>query len=176
MFSKPPLSYFKSFDLRDWPQDREQLASFGKDDISALVDHYMVILTEDEQTSIKAEWVALKSRISPRARNTRSGKDVLDVYTDILRIAPSNLDNIAILIKLMMTISVSTAVVERGFSALNRLKTSLRSTMSQECLRSHLMISINTPPVAEYNAADAAIQTWMDSGKGTRHVHGHNKD
>jgi len=46
------------------------------------------------------------------------------------------------LVKLYLTIPVTTATAERAFSALNRLKTALRSTMSQQrlnhCLLAHI--------------------------------------
>ena len=42
----------------------------------------------------------------------------------LLKTAPDSIEAILELIKLILTISVSTAEVERGFSSLNRIKTS----------------------------------------------------
>lgn len=172
-FYSPPLKHFKVFDIREWPQEREQLASYGKNDISALVEIFKCVLSDEECNAIKAEWTSVKSRLTSKANNVQSGTDVVDVFSNILLINPPNLKNIITLIKLMLTISVSTAVVERGFSSLNRIKTSLRSTMTQECLKNHLMVSINTPSVRNFEATEDVLNTWMESGKGTRHIHGH---
>ena len=50
----------------------------------------------------------------------------------LLKTAPDSIEAILELVKLILTISVSTVEVNRGFSSLNRIKKSQQSTMSQE--------------------------------------------
>ena len=80
-----------------------------------------------------------------------------------------------ILIRIMMTVSCSTATVERGFSALNRIKTAQRTQIFQAALTNHLMVSVNTPNVADFYGSiiDEPIHTWMNASKCTQHVHRH---
>ena len=79
----------------------------------------------------------------------------------ITKTAPYSIKTILELVKLILTIDVSTAEVERGFSSLNGIKTFQWSIMSQECLRSHLMINKLSPEVGVYDASDTnAIGTW----------------
>lgn len=172
-FDNPPLSLFSIFDCREWPTTRENLAVYGNDKIPDLVEHFKQLLTEDEANCMQMEWCALKGRVKERAKDAKTSQDVLNIYGHIIRLAPDNLVNIIILVNIMMTISVSTAIVERGFSALNRIKTPQRATMSQECLQSHLMISLNTADISDFTASEREVECWMDSGKGTRHLHGH---
>ncbi len=170
-FDAPPLSHFKVFDCREWPTSRDELSVYGDDDITALIDHYKEVLTDDEKENIASEFCGLKSRLKDRRMRTSS--DVLSAYTGLIRLAPLNLKHIITLIKIMMTLSVSTAEVERGFSALNRIKTPQRATMSQPCLQNHLMVSMNTAEVGKYDAGTHEINHWLSSGKGPKHVHGH---
>ncbi len=174
-FDKPPLTHFKAFDCRQWPSERSALAVYGDEAISCISEHYSDLLTDQEKSdgTLKGEWCALKSRLREPATQMRTSQDVLKSYSAILRVAPDNLANISTLVKIMMTISSSTAIVERGFSALNRIKTPQRATMSQECLQNLLMVSLNTAEVGEFDADTRIVHNWMSSGKGTKHVHGH---
>jgi hypothetical protein len=47
------------------------------------------------------------------------------------------------LLKIVMTIPVSTCTAERSFSALRRIKTYLRSTMTQQRLNDHMIVHVN---------------------------------
>jgi hypothetical protein len=47
------------------------------------------------------------------------------------------------LLKIVMTIPVSTCTAARSFSALRRIKTYLRSTMTQQRLTDHMIVHVN---------------------------------
>ena len=53
------------------------------------------------------------------------------------------------LLKLYMTIPVTTSTAERTFSTMRRIKTYLRSTMTQERLNHSFMLNAHKPRVAE---------------------------
>ena len=173
-FDEEPLSLFRVFDCREWPTSREQLATFGNNEIRSITRIFKTVLedTETEQ-AILSSWSSLKSRGKDLAEKARNSQDVLSFYVKMHQLNLSSLVAINRLVKLMLTISDSTAAVERGFSTLNRIKTPQRSQMSQECLRNHMIVSMNTPEVGVFNASKRVVQIWMDTGKGTRHVHGH---
>lgn len=54
---------------------------------------------------------------------------------------PSSYDQLRQLYRIAMTLPVTTASVERGFSKLSTVKTKLRSTMTQDRLESLLLAS-----------------------------------
>ena len=65
------------------------------------------------------------------------------------------------LLKIFYTIPVTTATAERSFSALRRLKTFLRSTMSQERLNHTMLLYVHkgrTDPIDAVNIARLFIQ------------------
>ena len=65
---------------------------------------------------------------------------------------------------MLCDISVSTGEVEQGFSCLNRIKSDTRATMTQDCLRSLIMVKGATPDVSEYSAEETkVIKIWETS-------------
>ena len=109
------------------------------------------------------EWNALKGQLFQKSKAVKTSQEVLEGWQMLIKTAPETIATILELVKLILTISVSTAEVERGFSSLNRIKTSQRSIMSQECLRSHLMINRNTPEVGIYDASETnAMDKWSN--------------
>ena len=61
------------------------------------------------------------------------------------------------------TYPVSTAACERGFSAMNLAHTNVRNRLCGETVSSLLMININGPILADFNARKYAI-TWLKKG------------
>ena len=70
---------------------------------------------------------------------------------------------------LITTISPTTAECERGFSTVNNIKTTARTSMKQEALSSLVRIKVDGPHLMEYNPTESIIN-WLNSGKGTRHI------
>ena len=72
----------------------------------------------------------------------------------------------------MLTISLTTAECERGFSSVNNIKITARTSMKQEALSSLVRIKVDGPDLMEYNPTESIIN-WFNSGKGTRHIKRH---
>ena len=66
----------------------------------------------------------------------------------------------------MLTISLTTAECERGFSSVNNIKITARTSMKQEALSSLVRIKVDGPDLMEYNPTESIIN-WLNSGKGT---------
>ena len=82
------------------------------------------------------EWNALKGLLFKQTKSVKKKnvfKDVLEGLHMLLKAALDSMKTIFGLVKLTLTIRFSTAGDERGFSLLNRIKTSQWSIMSQEC-------------------------------------------
>lgn len=70
------------------------------------------------------------------------GRSSEEVFASIFKSLASQCNNFLLLAEIVLTWPLSTAVVERGFSSMNRVKTLLRSSMSLENLDDILRISI----------------------------------
>ena len=94
------------------------------------------------------------------------------VFRDMLLMPPESCKKFMALIEIMMTISMSTAVVERGFSHMNIVKSSTRTLLGNDTLNNLLEIKLNGESIKEFNP-DEAIIHWLDTGSKMRHINGH---
>jgi hypothetical protein len=94
------------------------------------------------------------------------------IYKSLLK--KPNIPNMRKLVELMLVISPSTAECERGFSQMKLIKTELRNSLTDDSLRILMTIKHHGPSLEDFNA-DRAINYWLGSCKGTRHVGGHAK-
>ncbi|XP_053398529.1 zinc finger protein 862-like isoform X1 [Mercenaria mercenaria] len=85
---------------------------------------------------------------------------------------PASITNILVLLKIMITVSPSTAECERQFSAMKLIKSARRSHMNQDTLEALMRVHADGPPAALFDP-QPAIHHWMSSGPGTRHLGGH---
>ena len=74
----------------------------------------------------------------------------------------------------MMTLSMSTAIVKRGFSHMNIVKSATRTSLGNNSLNDLLEIKINGPSLASFKA-DQAIIHWLDKVNGKRRMNDHIK-
>ena len=163
----PPLSDFAIFNFTHWPYDVTELTTFGKENLERLITQFAPLLSEEEVDAIPREWLAFKMHV----RKLRTSNPLF-VFRDLVRLPPTDFKHILPLIEIMLTLSMRTAVVERGFSHMKNIKDPTHTLLGSNNLNNLLEIKINGPSLDDF-APEAAILHWMDKGKGTRHVNGH---
>ncbi|XP_070550348.1 zinc finger protein 862-like [Ptychodera flava] len=161
------LSLLVVLDFHKWPINNEELAVYGNEEIHKLVVQLESCFTDEDRQCIDREWLFLKMYIRPLRSN-----DLLDVYSGLLRLKPNTMLHILKVIEFVLTISPSTASCERGFSNMNNVKTSLRTSLTQQALADQLHIVCEGPSLADFNA-DKAVNHWLTCGTGERHLSGH---
>ena len=71
--------------------------------------------------------------------------------------------------QICLTQPLSNAVVERGASAVKRIKTRLRNSLKNDMLASLMQMSLNGPPLSDFDAAKPLLVTasrvWRDTHK-----------
>ena len=163
---KPPLADFKVFNFTQWPYDRAQLVKYGVEEVQRLVEHFAPLLTEEEVDAALEEWLVFKLHVS----NLRT-TDLRTVYRDLLIQPPVTMKHFLPLIEIMLTHSMSTARVERGFSHMNIIKSSGRSQLRNDSFNNCMEVKINGPNLEEFQS-DAAVLHWLNNG-GYKHYNGH---
>ena len=106
-----PYSDFKVFNFMQWPYDQVHLCSYGVDEVQRLVDHFAPLLTKEEKDLAVNEWLNFKLHV----RHLRK-EELRVVYRDLLIQPPVTMKHFLPLVEIMLTISMNTAQVERGFS------------------------------------------------------------
>ena len=162
----PPYSDFKVFNFMQWPYDKVELVSYGMVEVNRLIQHFTPVLTEEEIESALHEWLAFKIHVS-NLRHTQ----LRIVYRDLMN-PPVSMKHFLPLLEIMLTLSMSTAQVERGFSHMNIIKRADQSNLANDSLNNCMEIKINGPADIKDFTANAAIDHWFNSG-GPRHLDGH---
>ena len=163
----PPLSDFSVLDYRQWPYHREELVHYGKPSIQRPVQQFAPVLTAEEVYPASREWLDFKLIVSKLRTSCPR-----DVYRDMLILPPRTIQHFLPLIEIMLSFSMSTAIVERCFSSMNVVKAERRTHLGNDTLNDLLEIKINGPSLADF-IPEEAISHWMNKGKGTRYVNGH---
>ena len=139
----------------------------GKEELVRLVNHFAPILTKEEVAAAPGAWTAFKIHVDQL--RTTSPKEV---FKNLLLGSPQRLKCILPLLEIMLTISMSTAIVERGFSHMNIIKGVTRTRLGSETLNDLMEIQINGPSLSDYEPESSIIH-WLDKCPGTRHLDGH---
>ena len=147
-----PLSDFAVLDYRQWPHDKTKLALYGKEKLESLVKHFTPVLTEEEVNFIPREFADFKVCVS-KQKATKPNV----VFRDMLLMPPESCKHFMSLVQIMLTISMSTAVVERGFSHMNIVKSSTRTLLGNGTMNNLLEIKLNEPSTKDLYPASAIL-------------------
>jgi hypothetical protein len=169
-------------DPSSWPDTPDRFLKYGDQEMRAIGEHFFERLRRLETFSssdgegsdaedslptkdvvvatLVREWLRFKKK---KCKHLSSVGSFLSCAQFILRF-PELFPTLGFIVKIIMVLPTSTACCERGFSALNRIKTKRRSCLEAESLEDCVTASLLLPPLDRYNV-DGAIDSWFSSGK-----------
>jgi hypothetical protein len=149
------------FDTMTWPSGTE-LARFGNDDILSLAKYFELSLpTGYSEEALLEEWLGLKAA----AQNLPFSMLCKNALTQHYRFPL-----LSKLMAVVVCVPISTSCCERGFKAMNRIRTDERTKLSNEVLNMLMMTAVNGVAVTEYDP-QPAIQHWYLTSSGRRFSH-----
>ena len=124
-----------------------------------LANHYKdnLLRAGCELQQIDREWSCVKSRVSLHL----SGRSAEEAFASIFRSHADQCHSFLLLAEIVLIWPLSTAVVETGFSSMNRVKTLLRSSMSQENLDGILRVSVKYHPIPKAQRPQAFVNSGL---------------
>ena len=159
----PDIDLIESFTVLDPSQlphdDLAALNQHGNDKKDALLDHYDGF-PQLNKTETKREWQLYKHTVV--SDQNLADKTAVEMMRLLSRQPLGTVfPNLAVLAKIYLLIPVSTADCERGFSALARVKTKSRNSLSTVMLNSLMLLAIEGPAPDKFDF-DAAYEIWME--------------
>ena len=133
-----------------WPGEEADLDQYGVDTLTAVYDHFEQVLDGADKESLVSEWDAFKSFWKATCRQL-SSSDVWVVLFKHQDVYP----NLWLLVQILLLFPVSNAVVERGFSAMRRIKTDWRCNLKESTLDHLMRIAIEGPEPSRYDVSKA---------------------
>lgn len=157
----PQLKNMEVFDTMAWPSGLE-LAGFGNDDILALARYFELSLPPGlSEEALLQEWLGLKA-VARSLPFSMLCKTTLAQHRRFPMLSR--------LVAVVACVPVSTSCCERGFSAMNRIRTDERTKLSNEVINMLMMTAVNGVAVTEYDP-QPAIQHWYLTSSGRRFSH-----
>lgn len=77
------------------------------------------------------------------------------------------MQNVLHLVKIMLVLPISSAVCERGFSTVNRIKSDARASLHTDTVEDLIRISVEGPALEDYDARQD-VKVWFSKGKAPR--------
>lgn len=156
------VSAFNCLVMRDLSfVDKSRLDEYGCEHLEILLDHYGKAKGDPECEAIvnpilvRQEYKLLKTLLL----DMKYPRDQLKVLWKIIYECHGDLfQNIIVLAMIALTLTVQTAICERGFSTQNNIKNAHRNRLGEMQLRTLMTISIEGPPVKDFDARKALIE------------------
>ncbi|KAF3840249.1 hypothetical protein F7725_018966 [Dissostichus mawsoni] len=163
------VAKFRALDPSCWPKydhtdavARETFTQHGQEEMKSLSGFYKELLAKAGITpeEVIAEYAQYKSFAL-----RRSAVPMRDIFLSVLQSEERRamFRCLCHLMEIYMVLPVSTAVCERGFSTMKRVKTDWRSSLTTAQLQRLMFISIQGPALEDFDAASAAQRWWTSS-------------
>ncbi|OBS76349.1 hypothetical protein A6R68_17211 [Neotoma lepida] len=155
------LKNMEVLDTMAWPSGIE-LACFGNSDILSLARYFELSLPMGySEEALLEEWLSLKAAnqnlpFSMLCKNTLTQHCRFPLLSKLMAV--------------VVIVPISTSCCERGFKAMNRIRTDERTKLSNEVLNTLMMTAVNGVAVTEYDP-QPAIQHWYLTSSGRRFSH-----
>ncbi len=149
------ISCFSIFTPSELPQTDCELLHYGEGELDTLLSHYSEGPLALDHNKGQLEWREFKNFLSKQIKNIKSIKEL----SEIVLSSPERRQIFPIMSELLsrgLVLPIATADCERGFSAVNRIKTCPRNSLKTDTLEELMYISIEGPPLEEFNFEEAA--------------------
>ncbi|XP_006819807.1 uncharacterized protein LOC102805733 [Saccoglossus kowalevskii] len=153
----PDISLISAFSIFD-PSTVNGVGNEEK--VETLAEHYNL---DAEQTSREYDLIKVAME------NTYHDKSYQDMMKIIITSYKDLTPNLYKLAAIALTIPVSTADCERGFSVVSRIKTKLRNRLSEKIIKILLFISTEGPDIQDFNFS-AAAANWASAKERRIHI------
>ena len=152
------VSAFSIFNPSELPLMQSEVAHYGETELNILLSQYTDGPLQLNCDDTLSEWKEFRDFLSQQRTSLKTIKDLSEFFlvsTDRKQLFPI----MAELIARGLTIPIATADCERGFSAMNRIKTSPRNRLKTKTLEQLMFISIEGPALEQFDFS-AAAEKW----------------
>ena len=132
--------------------------------LQELMHHFEGLL---EERSISKDSIVAQYSDYKVFASRRSSTPLHDLLPTVVPLFRDRFSSLAVLIDIYLVLPCSTAVCERGFSSMKRIKNDWRSSLASDQLRKLMFLSIEGADPADFDA-QREVQHWWQSGKRSR--------
>jgi hypothetical protein len=152
---RPLLNSMKIFDHANWPNGKEELIKYGKEELNILSEFY-----KKEVSNISEEWFGYKAIVHSNFKNIK----IEVLLPRLFEFYYDTFPNIIKLLGIIYSIPFSSVDCECEFSKQNLIKTDLRNSLNIETLHFLMMVGLEEKDLFEFDFT-RAIQIWNNECK-----------
>ncbi|KAK0135416.1 Zinc finger protein 862 [Merluccius polli] len=177
---------FNVFSHDSWPDNRLELLNHGVEEVNFLLQHFSTVLDRNgcSKEKAKEEFQLMKMTINtsfkdknylglwqvmttkePYCSDFAVGSVICSIKNDMIIVTVDL--NILHLVKIMLVLPISSAVCERGFASVNRIKSDVRASLHTDTVEDLIRISVEGPQLEDYDARQD-VKQWFSQGKRSR--------
>ncbi|XP_078810615.1 zinc finger protein 862-like [Oryzias latipes] len=164
LYSNSVISKFRALDHTLWPEldndkhSKEAFVLHGRDQIGGLVEHYEEVFKRHgvDPGSVLHQFRLYKTWAKNCQTSMRNTLITVPKIEDLKK----RFDALAILMEIYVVMSVSTAMCERGFSCMKRVKSDWRSSLTTIQVNRLMYISLEGPTCDKFVALNSVNYWW----------------
>ncbi|XP_013383016.1 zinc finger protein 862-like [Lingula anatina] len=160
------------FDPRNWPDNRNDLTAFGREDLQTLLRHFEQVLANTNPpvnaNDVNLQWEELKTLVQGNVNLKSLHPNSL---WERFYLTDQERDEFASILKvifLVETYPLSTACCERGFSTMKRIKNDWRCNLATPTLDTLMRVKIAGPQALRQYDPLPAVNRWWLTGERAR--------
>ena len=161
----------KILDIQAWPKEEDALRAFGVQEMSAITEHFEPLLSmkEFDSDSLSLEWGAFKDFCT----SNLSHLSQTAIWSALCAESgyAAKYPNLALIVQLLLVLPASNAIVERGFSAMRRIKTDWRCNLAAGTLDHLMRISLEGPPLSSFDPGKTVARFFSQPRKPGKRKH-----
>jgi len=161
------LNAFKIFDINMYPNEFESRKKHGEKDLLILYKKFKQFVGDWETLSL--DFASCKEYMYRIKGTNKTCKSTIELLTKD-PLYEAKYPGVVNLAKIAMTLPLSTAWPERGFSTLQRIKSKSRNRLSDNTLNALLNISLNGPSELNEESLTSIAKKWYQERQ-RRKVH-----
>uniref|UniRef100_A0A3P8X7E8 PR/SET domain 11 n=1 Tax=Cynoglossus semilaevis TaxID=244447 RepID=A0A3P8X7E8_CYNSE len=144
----------KILDLSTWPQNQEELQTFGQEEIQLMFNHLELITASGQaRRSVELEWQDLKA-------DYYSMNGFKEVIGHICRYK-HRFPLLKRAVQVIRVLPTSTTCCDRGRGSLQKIYKNNRSRLTLEQINDLLTVGVNGPPISNFDAK-RALDSWFE--------------
>jgi hypothetical protein len=156
------LKHFYIFDPTNWPttgNDHELITAYDRQEMVQILSHSEVLFDSNFCQKVMDQWLRLKFFVCKRVPLDERQAHILwqRITTQDCRFS-----SVMKVVSTFMLLRMSTAVCERGFSMMNRIKSENRAVMVSSTLNTLMLLSIHGHSLESFNP-QAAVNHWAST-------------
>ena len=161
------VASFRIFNHDSWPEGDNDLVDFGDEEVNILLDWFKEPLSRNECNleNVLGQWGSLKTLVVREFQD----KSYSGLWSTFLMKQPykSDYKDLLHLVQILLVMPISSAQCERVFSAQNRIKSDVRSSLHTQTLEDLIRISADGPALEDFEPESSAIK-WTASANRPR--------